>query len=538
MPNPPDIDQEQSLSQTVEKVRGILIRRRWLILGAICTTTLGTIAVSFHLPNRYTSEATIFAVQQRVPERYVISTSTSDVSQALEAMVQEVLSRPRLLEVIDEFGLYPNERKRLQREELIQLFRREVKIEPIERKLGGRAEVNAFKVSFVADDPQMAQTVTQRLTTLFIKQNLKTRADQAATTTEFLREHLELAKNKLNEQEQRLRDYKMQHLGELPEQQQGNLGILTGLQSQLENVMANRNQAQQQRLYLDSLLSEYRGRSRRVASGAVFVASNTVTPLEAAQRELTRLQSERRTLLTVYTPQYPDILKKDQEIEMQQRFIDNLMLTKAAASPERPAETIPEREEDVAVAQLRSQLQANTLEIENLGKKEQKLRTEIDQYQSRLNVTPVREQQLASMQRDYDLLRQSYGDLLKKEQESQLATNLEKRQEGQQFQLSDPPNLPSLPSSPQRVKMSLIALAAGLILGCALALLVEMRKSPFYSENDVTSRLALPFVVGIPLFFTPAEERSRSWRKALEWVAGSALMVAVFVAEFYVYRHG
>src|SRR5436309_3369918 len=125
---------------------------------------------------------------------------------------------------------------------------------------------------------------------------------------------------------------------------------------------------------------------------------------------------------------------------MQQRFVDSLAVAKAGAKPEPPTDIVPEREEDVTVAQLRSQLQANTLEIENLAKKEQKLRTDIDQYQSRLNFTPVREQQLTSMQRDYDVIRQSYGDLLKKEKESQLATNLEKRQEGQQFRLDDPPN--------------------------------------------------------------------------------------------------
>ena len=108
-------------------------------------------------------------------------------SQALEAMIQEVLSRPRLLAMMDEFGLFAEERKRLKPEELLTLIRRDLKIEPIERMLG-RGDVNAFKISFVADNPQRAQLITQRLTTLFIEQNLKARADQATTTTEFLHE--------------------------------------------------------------------------------------------------------------------------------------------------------------------------------------------------------------------------------------------------------------------------------------------------------------------------------------------------------------
>ena len=174
--------------------------------------------------------------------------------------------------------------------------------------------------------------------------------------------------------------------------------------------------------------------------------------------------------------------------------------------------------------QLTSQLQANAFEIDNLNKKEQKLRTEIDQYRSRLNLTPVREQQLTSMQRDYDLLRQHYGDLLRKEQESQLATNLEKRQEGQQFRLADPPNLPTRPSSPKRIKISLIALLGR--TGCRLRACLfgsRLRNSPFHKESDVSS-LALPIVIGVPRFFTPAEERNRSWKRGFEWCAGFVLL--------------
>jgi uncharacterized protein involved in exopolysaccharide biosynthesis len=195
-------------------------------------------------------------------------------------------------------------------------------------------------------------------------------------------------------------------------------------------------------------------------------------------------------------------------------------------------------EDDAGVANVRSQLQANSLEIKNLETKEQKLRADIDQYQRRLNVTPIREQQLTSMQRDYDLLKQHYGELLKKEQESQLATSLEKRQEGQQFRLADPPNLPTLPSSPKRLKISLIALAVGLFAGCGLAFAVEMKNQSFHTEGHVSSRFALPLVVGIPLFFTPAETRSRTRRKVLEWFAGLAVALVVLIAEIYVYKHG
>jgi protein tyrosine kinase modulator len=533
-----DEPEEGDFIETLNRLVGLLLRYRWLIVGTACAITLATLVFLFRLPNRYTSEATILLVQQQVPERYVVPTTTSDLSQALDAMVQEVLSRPRLLGIIEEFNLYEEQKSRVTPEELMETMRRDVSIRPLTNP--GQREVTTFRISFVADTPRLAQAVTNKVTTLFIEQNLKTRADQAITTTAFLREQLEIAKIKLTEQEQRLRDFKMQYLGELPEQQQGNLGILAGLQTQLDNVMSNRNHAQQQRLYLESLLSEHRRLGRRAAvTGATSLGQVIVNPLEAEERNLARLQAERRTLLTVYTSQHPDVLKKDQEIKVQQNLVDELKTARIAATPaQASAESVSNSEDDLGIAQLRSQLQANTLEMDNLAKKEQTLRTEIDQYRGRLNLTPVREQQLTSMQRDYDLLRQHYGELLKKEQESQLSTNLEKRQEGQKFRLADPPNLPTRPSSPKRVKISLIALAGGLLLGCVLAVLAGVKNPTLNSEADVSSRLALPLVIGVPLVFTAAEERVRSRKRALEWFAGCALVIIVAVAELYVYQRG
>jgi succinoglycan biosynthesis transport protein ExoP len=531
----PENESEGDLSQTLDRALGLFIRRRWFIIGAACTITFATIGVSFRIPNQYTSDATILVDAQKVSERYVVPTTNSDVTQALEAMEHEVLSRPRLLAIINELDLYPTQRGRLAPEELIQLMRDNLSIQPFAKANQGPA--NTFQISFTASRPELAQQITSRLTTLFIEQNLKTRSDQAITTTTFLHEQLEVTKSKLAEKEERLRDYKMQYLGELPEQQQGNVGILAGLESQLDNVMSRRTQAQQQRLYLQSLLNEHRRIGRRAPGGGISSNGQIVSPLDAALQDLSRLQAERKTLLTGYTAQHPDVLKKNQEIKVQQAIVNDLRAAKTVPLPERPPEAAPEPEEDPSIVQLTSQLQANAFETESLAKNEQKLRTEIDQYRSRLNLTPVREQQLTSMQRDYELLRQHYGDLLRKEQESQLATNLEKRQEGQQFRLADPPNLPTRPSSPKRVRISLLGLLGGIIVGCVFALLAELKASPFHTENDVNS-LGLPLVIGIPRFFTPAEERNRSWTRGFEWCAGTVLLFTVIAAEYFVYRHG
>ena len=491
-----------------------------------------------YVPNRYTSEATLLIVQQQVPERYVVPTTTTDINNVLGAMSGEVLSRTRLLAVIDDLHLYPRQRAQIAPETLVELMRRDIMMAPVQTTPGRR--VDAFKISFTSDSPDVAQAVTSNLTNLFIEENLKTRADQATTTTGFLHEQVESARQKLADQEQRLRDFKMQYLGELPEQQQGNLNILGGLHSQLDNVMAGLNRARQQQLYLESLLNEYRRLNRR--TGAV-AGSSGESMLQIAERDLARMRSEREQLRSRYTDRYPDVLKKEEDIRRQEALVGKQKQAEAqmAANPQAASSSstaAPDPETNTAVAQLSSQLNANRLEIENLSQSETKITAGIEGYEARLNLTPVREQQLTAMLRDYDLLKQNYTDLLNKELQSQLASNLEKRQEGQQFRLVDPPNLPMIPSSPKRVKITLGGLAAGLVFGFALAFFVDMRDRSVHSEEQLRQQLGFPMTIGIPFVRTPAEQRGASRKRALEWVAASVLLFTICLVGIQTLRHG
>ena len=188
-------DVESDFSHTLDRLCGVLIRGRWMIIGTAAAITLAVIAVSFRIPNQYTSEAIILVVQQQVSERYVAPTSTSQVGPALEAMTHDILSRPRLLGIIDELGLYAPQKTHLRPDQLFEMMRRDVSIEPLLKP--GQRDPNTFQVSFTATTPELAQRVTSRLTTLFIEENLKTRTDQAMTTTGFLHEQLEITKSKL-----------------------------------------------------------------------------------------------------------------------------------------------------------------------------------------------------------------------------------------------------------------------------------------------------------------------------------------------------
>jgi len=519
----------EELQRNLDGYYRLIVRRRWWLLLTTSCVFLGTVGLSFLLPNQYLSEATIIVEQQQVPERYVTPTSTSDLSSALQAMTQDILSRTRLLRIIDEFGLYEKERKRFVAEELVELMRKNIEIKPLEGD-PQRRNVNSFRISFDADAPRLAQQVTSRLTTLFIEENLKTREQQAVGTTAFLGSQLEAAREELRKQEKRLRDFKMEYLGELPEQQQGNLQILAGLRTELQNTVTALGRAQEQRLYIDTLLNQY----RRLSAGSREASESLI---ETAQREWNRLNNERAQMLSRYRPEHPDVLKIDREIAQSKVLLEQLQ-SLASGRAEGTNTLAGTPEQDTATVQLKSQLEANQMEIENLGRDQKRLDGQIATYQRRLNLTPVREQELADVVRDYNLSKQNYEDLLSKKTQSELASNLERQQQGQQFRIVDPPSLPTKPTSPNRIRISLRGLAVSLCLAIGLALFIEVRDTSFHTESELKRQFALPIVLGIPPLPTPSELRMRSIRLLLEWLGGSVLLLVVLVAEAYVVWRG
>ena len=530
-------EETAELKESLASVLQIAKRRRWWILASFFCVTLGAIAVSYFLPAQYRSEARILVEQQQVPERYVTPTTTADLIQTLQVMTQDILSRTQLLPIINEFNLYPAEAKRLGPEELVQLMRTNIKIEPLVQS-PERKGSNAFILSFVGSNPVTARQVVNRLSSLFRDENLKLREQQSIGTTNFLEDQLTAARADLEEQEKRLRDFKMEHLGELPQEQQGNLQILSGLQMQLQNTMAGLGRARQQQVYLESLLAQYRSLSPKAGPDSLQQGASRVKVLE---KQLSDLRAQRAVLLSQYTPEHPDVLNADRQIKQMESLLALVRKNSQDAVPGDAAASAAlqvNSDDDPAIAQLKSQLKANQVEIANGTASEKQLQGRIAEYQRRLNVTPVREQQLAEVLRNYDLSQKNYADLEGKRNQSALAARLEQDQQGQQLRIVDPANLPAKPFSPDRAKMGLMGAMIGLVLGMAIASALELEDTSFHSEREVSRHLTLPFVLGVPQLSSPTEDRRRSRRRVFEWLGASLMITVVLAAELVVFLRG
>ncbi len=523
-----DLDDKQGESIDIRHYLDIVRRRHMHFLIPLFLGWLAVWGASWILPPRYRSGTLILVEQPTMPKDYVTPNVSDDLQERLQSITQQILSRTRLLHIIDDKQLYAHTRTPLNADEKVERMRKDIDIELVRDPQG---RVNAFNVYYVARDPRVAQQVTSQLTDLFINENLEVRQRQSEDTTKFLQNQLETARKSLSEQEEKIRQFKGAHVGELPTQLESNLQILSGIQSQLRTEEDALNAAKQQRVYLQSLTDQY-----RTLTGSSSSASGNLVGLPALDQELDRLRAQLADLNSHYTEKHPDVRKLKDQIARTQRMRDQFAKEQRTGGTPLPVES-PSGQPSL-LAQMQSQLQSNQLEITNRERSISDLKAKAKEYQSRLDLEPVREQQLADLTRGYDQSKANYDDLLKKKNESAMATSMELLQQGERFRIIDPPSLPVKPDFPNRLKFCAIGLAFGLMLGFGVGAAFETADDRLYSEKEIKKLRPVPVMCEIPVINTSENEKTASdsiWRG---WVTAALVIFFIGVGSLLSYLRG
>ncbi len=473
---------------TVADVKRIL-RRYWWI-PAFITVTLGAmgLAASLVLPKKYTSSTLVLVEQPTVPTDVIKPVITNDLNQRMASMKAQILSRSRLEPIINKFDLYPVERKTTHMEDLVEKLKSAVHVDLIE-PLAGSAdrEPPGFNVSVTFDNPQLAQQICQEITSMFMEQNATARGAQSNKVTKFLTEQLDEAKAKLDEQDKRLAQFKAEHLVSMPDREQTNLTLLTGLNTQLDATTQALTRAQQDKSLNESLLSNQEASWKNSLVG--------LQNPETQDQELAALQQKLSELRAKYTPEHPDVIKMKAQIEELNRKMAEAPAPKATPSAAQAA-----LREPPAIQQLRSRIKQDDFTIADMTKRQGQIQDQIRSLQGRLQASPVVEQQLKELTRSYQTASDIYNELLKKRENSAMATDLEHEQQGENFKVLDAPSLPSSPSFPKKIVFVGGSLGAGLALSLGILYLLAVSDKAMYSERDVELCLKLPVLTLVPSF--------------------------------------
>ena len=481
---------------TMDDYLAMLRRRLKMILIPTLLAPLVGFAVSYAFAPKYTSQSLVLVEEQKVPTGYVAPVVTEDLTQRIATLEQKALGADRLRSLIDKLNtqgvLHGNA------DDLMEQIRTNISIQAVQAfsvpgpstgPKRNQGQVPGFNLNYTASNPREAQAVCAGLTDIMLQENLRDREQVAQNTTDFLSRQVEDAKHDLDDLDSKLATFKKQYIGQLPGDEDNNLKILMGMNSQLDANTQSLNRAQQDKAYAESMLAQ---------QVAAWKSSQNATNPQTLQQQLAAAQAQLITLQGRYTEDYPDVVKTKKEIAELQKQLDKLNSAVASDSASTGSTDKANLSEPPEIRQLRLQIHQYQAVIEQATRDQKRLQDEVKILQGRVALSPAIEEQYKQLTRDYDTAQKFYNDKLVQKKQSEEQTAMEREQQGEQMRLQIPANLPDSPSFPNRLLFAGGGLGGGLALGFGLALWLELRDKSVRTETDGIAVLNLPVLSQVP----------------------------------------
>jgi uncharacterized protein involved in exopolysaccharide biosynthesis len=480
---------------TMDDYLAMLRRRMKVILIPALLAPLAGFLVSYAFSAKYTSQSLVLVQAPKIPDAVVQQVFTEDPTQHINTIEQQVKSPSRLRPMVERLGLARNGQNI---DDVVDNIQLNMTIESVatdlsqlgaagKKKPGQSSSVPAFSVNYTSSTAREAQQICTELTSMLLEEDLRSRQAATQGTTTFLNSQVAEAKQSLDDLDKKLAAFKDQHMGQLPGDEDSNMKILGGLNSQLDANTQNLNRATQDKAYTESLLAQ------QLAAWKTSQSSNNPQTL---QQQLSQLQAQLIDLQARYTDDHPDVIKTQADIAQVKKKLAEVNDTTAKS-----ADGATDKEsgsEPPEIRQLRLQIHQYQDLTEQGTRDQKKLQQEIAVYQARVASSPAIEEEYKELARDYDNAQKVYQDDLAKQSTSKMATQAQQDQQGEQMALLNPATLPDSPSFPVRLYFAGGGFGAGLVLGLGLAIWLELRDSCIRTEADAEAALELPLLVAVP----------------------------------------
>jgi polysaccharide biosynthesis transport protein len=534
----------------IEDYIDILRRHKGWILGPLFAALVTSVVVAFLWPDTYVSTATIRVVPPQVPENLVQSNVSMDITGRVNSLVQLILNRATLTNIINTKQLYKKERDRLPLDDVIENMRtKDIKVIPIQQSLNSQAQRRdqypAFEIRFSYNNRFVAQQVTADLVARFLEENVRETLSGTNGTTQFLVERRDMAKKKLDAIEQKLSEFRTKNMGRLPEEQQSNYQQLTAMNAQMLNLNTAMNRVNQEKLLYENQLRIYRERlqSLKDPNASEQTQQQKNEKLAAKDTEISQLENMLTQMKERYTEANPDVVRVNGLLATAKKQREAIIKEDTNKKPEAPVQRPPspqfvreQRDLDEAIQKLQGVIQAKDLEMEDYKKQTGTVDKQIKNYQSRIEGIPVGMKEADELLREREMAKRDYEAMDSSVSKSALGAAVANQQQGERLEQLDPPTLPMTHTEPKRPLIIAIGSGIGLILGLCLAGAREMKDTALKNLKDVRAYTQLPVLGSIPLLENDLVVRRR---KRLAWLAWSTacLVGLVIMSSSVVYYY-
>lgn len=485
-----------------------LARRIWLIMIVFVAGSFVAAAVAYVLPPVFASTARILVESQQIPPDMAKTTVRQSVAERLEVIQQRLLARNNVLDIIDRFGLF-SDRDDMTLSEKVDRVRNSTTFESISFNSNPRtrdaSEVSAFTITYKATDAQLATRVTNELVTTVLEQNLASRSRRASETSEFFHQDVDRLSRQLLDLETQIAKYKDENEAALPDSYEFRLEQVAALQGR-------QFEGEKRRIAL-----EERRRILRQAIENGFQSDAPQTPDEVQLAKLRQLLVQKRS---TFAPTHPEIVALEASIAA----LETSLAAKPAAVA---ADVITPPDTTGAITRLTSaraqaQLELIDRELGLIAEQSAATDKQIKDLEASLAKTPQVELQINAFQRQYENLQIQYQNAVLKLAEAETGNRLEVNRQAERFEVIEQAQVPSEPIAPKRMAIAVAGSGASLMLGLALAFMLEFNNPAIRTGRDLERCLQLRPVVTVPYLRTRGERR----RRLAKWLIQIGLLVA------------
>ena len=491
-------------------------RRKSIGVVVFVIACAGVIAMVVSLPNLYRANATVLIERPQISEAFVRQSVTAELETRIQTIHRQVMSRARLTEVINRLGLYPELRGVVPIDALVDRLRREAQLgmQGVEQSTG-RMETIAFTLSYSGRDPDTVARVANTFAAYYVEGNSKNRERQATETAEFLKARLEDVKRELDQHERRTNESKLRHATEL-QQVEASLTALERLNTQLRLNSEAQMRALDRRQRIEQQIAD------------AETARPATAPADTRAAELAKLKEELTQLRRQYSDQYPEVIRVKAAIAALEPVAASTSTNGHGTNGTNGHSTEEATPATPSARFARQALVSVENELKSLKEEEASLRTLIAGHEARVDNAPARQQEFQQPSLDYDAVNERYQALVKRSEEAQLAENLERGQNTEQFRILDPAIPPPLPAAPDRLWLLAMGVVAALGLAFAAIVAAEKLDTSFHTVDELQAFTSLPTLARIRLI--PSASRVRRQRLRFVLIAAAAIVGAVVAA--------
>ncbi len=494
----------------------------WLVIGLVLGSVASQIAVRY-VPKQYVSRTVVLAESAKIPKNFIPQLTTDESRDRLRTINEEILARPTIEQkIITELNPYP-EYIDAPRSDVVDLIRSRTAI--------GLKGKDAFVVEYHDTDPKRAQLIVTQLASAFMERARNSRKNQVTEASDFITKQLEETRAQMDEKESALKQIKQRYMGMLPNQLEANLSTLQRLEMQRQSIeeqirsTKERKGLIERQLALQSQMNE--PEAQLVPEGPLVAqAGGSASP---DQSSLAALKAQLAQLLNRYTDAHPEVIATRAKIARLEKEMANAG-TKAPvsasvtppsdaaqapapdgsagaasptdeATPTAPSPGAPPPPLDHAtflVSELQAQLASITRDLDAMEARREQTQNDIARYQARVEKIPEVEQNLQSLQQDYNLISKYYAELLSRKLEAETASAVEQEWQSDQFSVMDPAQVPITPEYPKPSLFLLFGSLAGIGVGVVLAFLLEVMDPAVKNMHELEGLLPYPVLITLP----------------------------------------